>query len=107
MCLHLRYTKIEEYLDRWSGVSVHAAAKMLIRLGCGNNYMDWSYSAKCPDEVANSIWFENMRARDCGTFRFMGGPPKKRRLLRGTLLMLLVDRLLYDEAITNPGLLRC
>lgn len=100
MCLHMpRVTKVDEYLNRWYGVSAHTAAEILIQIGYGNNVMDWNRPEKSPDEVYMSTWFVNMHARDVGTFYFMGGPPKYRRLIRGTLLMFLVDRLLFTEAI--------
>ena len=101
MCLHtLQVTKVDEYLTRWRGVSAHTAAEMLTQRGYGNDMMDWRRPEKSPEEVCMSAWFANMRARDVGIFQFIGGPPGQRRLIRhGTLLMFLVDRLLYDNVI--------
>jgi hypothetical protein len=107
MCLHMpisqQDSKIREYLNRWRSVTAHTAADILVRLNCGDDVIDWGGFEKSPSAIAKSIWFANMRAKDVGIFRFMGGPPGHRRLIKGTLLMLLVDRLLFNEALVLNG----
>lgn len=94
-------TKLEEYFSRWYSVSAYAAARMLVRLNYGDASMIWKQPEKCPYDIINSDQHKSLLARDIGDFQFVGGPPGQRRFLQGTLLMLLVDRLLYNEAITK------
>ena len=91
-------TKVEACLIRWQGVFTHTAAHMLIQHGCGKTVMDWFGFITTPVEVFHSSEFEDTLARDFGPVRFLGGPPGKRCLTKGSLLVVLVDRLLYDEA---------
>ena len=102
MCLHpVALNKLKSRLWRWRGISAACAINLLVRTDCGEDVMDWDRAEKCPYDMAKSHWFENMRAREVGLFRFMGGPPGQRRLLTGDLLMFLVDRMMYREAMAE------
>ncbi len=85
------------HLDRWYNLSAHAAAKKLILLGYHDALISWEYSEKTPLAIARCDQFKSALARDVGLFRFVGGPPGFCNLYQGTLLMLLVDRMLRTE----------
>ena len=91
-------TKIEKCLKRCRGVFARSAALMLSKRGHGNDVMDWDEPEKSALEILQSSKYVDELARNVGPFRFLGGPPGKRRLTQGNMLMFLVDRLLYDEA---------
>jgi hypothetical protein len=104
MCLHPlppRATKVEEHLRNWHGVSVIAAARMLIVRGCSSHILHWGYEENTPAKILASDKFEKILARNVGPFRFWGGPPGCRRLYTGTLLTFLIDRVLYNDAISG------
>ena len=102
MCLKTlppQATKIEKLFNRWRGVSTHTAARLLIKLGCGDDVIDWGRPEKSPLEVFNSAWYKHTHACNIRGIRFFGGPPGKRKLFHGTLLTFFIDRLLYHEAV--------
>lgn len=105
MCLHkVPMNKIEGHLHRWRGVSAYTAAVLLARMGFGHDTMFWKQAEKCPSDIVKSDEFKNICARDVGDFNFICGPPGKKRIIRGNLLMLFIDRVLLSEAEGSKAL---
>lgn len=109
MCLHpMPQNKLKECLHRWQGISANAAARVLVSRGYGHDTMYWKQVEKSPRDIMKSPRLDRVLARDVGDFKFVGGPPGKKCILQGTLLMLLVDRIMFDgakdsEARTQTG----
>lgn len=100
MCLHL--TKVEDYLVRWNGVSILAAAQMLVKIGCGDQHVWWKHKEKTPKEIIQSEKYHSgpdnwQLARDSAVCQFWGGPPNRIKFVTGTYLTFLVDRLLFND----------
>ena len=91
--------KVEEYLHRWCGVTMHSAAVMLIALNFGNTKFSWGRVEKTVYDVLEAACAEHLLAREVDHICFIGGPPGNIFTVEGTLLTLLVDRLLYNEAL--------
>jgi hypothetical protein len=94
-------TKVEEYLRRWQGVTMHSAAAMLIALDFGNTKFRWGLITKTVYDVLEAACAEHLLAREVDHISFIGGPPGNIFTVEGTLLTLLVDRLLYNEAVLD------
>jgi hypothetical protein len=94
-------SKVEEYIHRWYGVTMHSAASMLIALDYGNTSFSWGRVTKTIYDVLEASCAKHLLAREVDHIRFVGGPPGNILSVEGTLLTLLVDRLLYNEAILD------
>lgn len=91
--------KVEEYLRRYQGITIQAAGAMLIALDYGGTILTRKYGrAKTVAELFESPCAKYLLAKETGPFNFLGGPPGCVCTVKGTLLVLLVDRLLYHEA---------
>jgi hypothetical protein len=91
--------KVEEYLHRWQGVTMHSAAAILIALDFGNTKFSWGRNTRTVYDVLEAACAEHLLAREVDHISFVGGPPGNIFAVEGTLLTLLVDRLLYNEAL--------
>lgn len=92
-------SKVEEYLHRWHGVTMHSAASMLIALDFGSTTFHWGYNTHTINDILVMPCAKHMLANEIEYICFVGGPPGNIFTVEGTLLTLLVDRLLYDEAL--------
>jgi hypothetical protein len=93
--------KVEEYIHRWHGVTMHSAAAMLIALDFGNTMFNWGRVTKTVYDVLGAPCAKHLLAREVDHICFVGGPPGNVFTVEGTLLTLLVDRMLYNEAILD------
>ena len=93
-----------EYKAQCAGLTVKDAIDILIRFGCesdkiiicgphGNYTVSvWTYCSGIPATVL---------ASEIKPILFSGGPPNKYFWVRGTLNDLVVDKLMYSDAVTE------
>jgi len=96
------HTCLQSLPKRLAYITVEKASKLLVKMGRGQEKI-WWMSAK--DEEAAFEWtaslFSGYGVKGCFAARihiieFYGGPPGQMQLCKGTLLTLLVDRLLLE-----------
>lgn len=102
MCVHDPYyeqTRLEEYLNRWHNISAYAAAEMLIKLGCSKDTFvsDEESEQYTPEKILQLGKLADILAREVKPISFLGGPYPNTGIFQGSLLTLLVDRLLLAE----------
>jgi hypothetical protein len=78
---------------------MYSAASMLIALDFGNTKFKWGWVTKTVYDVLEASCAKHLLAREVDHICFIGGPPGNIFNVEGTLLTLLVDRLLYNEAL--------
>ena len=92
-------TKVQEYLHRWQGVTMHTTAAILISLDFGSTAFRWGGNEHTINDILVMPCAKHMLANEIEYISFCGGPPGNVFTVEGTLLTLLVDRLLYNEAL--------
>ena len=94
------------YAQRLDGIPVKRAAEILKQFGAGDEKFWWVYKdAKKFAWTANRVGetgLRNLAAKSINIIKFIGGPPGNRQLFSGTLLTLLLDRLL--RVVVEEGL---
>ena len=94
------FNKAEEYFKRYRGISVPAACARLIEIDKGILPLRRRYGRMVtPTELLESGYLRRALASQTGPYRFFGGPPGHLMEIEGPLLLVLVDCLLYQEAV--------
>ena len=102
----MTHSKVEEYLKRYRGITIYAACAMLIALSYGGAVLARKYGGKrTVSDLFECSCAKHLQARKSGAFRFVGGPPGNLFTVEGSLLVLLVDRLLYHEVLLEANAL--
>jgi len=95
----------QHFSKRLATIPVYRASKILKGLGYANQKFWWVYRDKTrylwtADAVAET-GLSSWPARSISTIRFIGGPPHKRKLYRGSLFTYLMDRILLSVLETG------
>lgn len=100
------FNKAEEYLRRYKGISVPAACARLIALDGGNLPLGRRYGQMVtPLDLLEARYLKHALAVQTGPYKFFGGPPGRLMEVEGSLLLVLVDFLLYQEAVLEANAL--
>ena len=94
------FNKAEEYLKRYKGINVPATCAKLSALGKGNLPLRRRYGQMVtPLDLLEARHLRLSLAAHTGPYQFFGGPPGHLIEVEGSLLLVLVDCLLYNEAV--------